>query len=62
MELNYWSDEDGAGSMSRTDLRKLRVQGIDRHTQPLTAIDQLLLDLRNRRDEMRRFVAFQQLD
>ncbi|WP_440960527.1 hypothetical protein ACN6KS_22510 [Paenibacillus nitricinens] len=62
LELNYWSDEDGAGSMSRTDLRKLRVQGIDRHTQPITAIDHLLIDLRNRRGEMRRFIAFRPLE
>lgn len=48
LELNYWSEEDGVGTMSRTDLRKLRVQGLDRRTQPITGIDRLLLDLRNR--------------
>ncbi|WHX37430.1 hypothetical protein QNH38_08285 [Paenibacillus polymyxa] len=58
LELNYWSEEDGVGTMSRTDLKKLRVQGLDRRTQPITGIDRLLLDLRNRRPEIRKFVAF----
>ncbi|WP_049827350.1 hypothetical protein [Paenibacillus maysiensis] len=62
LELNYWSEEDGAETMSRTDLKKLRVQGIDKRTQPITGIDRLLIDLINRRDELRRFIAIQRLE
>jgi len=62
LELNYWTEEDGSESMSRTDLRKFRINGIDRHTQPITAIDHILTDLRNRRMEIRRFIAFEMLE
>ncbi|SEL81174.1 hypothetical protein [Paenibacillus sp. OK003] len=58
LELNYWTEDDGAGTMSRTDLKKLRVQGLDRRTQPITGVDRLLSDLRNRRLEIRNFIAF----
>ena len=61
LELNYWDEDRGSESMSRTDLRKFRITGIDRHTQPITAIDHIINDLRNRRAELRRFVAFQAL-
>lgn len=62
LELNYWNDEDGVERMSRTDLRKFRIDGIDRRTQPITGIEHILLDLSNRRDELRRFIAFQNLE
>lgn len=61
LELNYWNEDDSAEYMSRTDLKKFRVRGIDRHTQPITAIDHLLTDIRQRRHELRKFIAFQPL-
>lgn len=61
LELNYWDENDTSEKMARTDLKKFRIRGIDRHTQPITAIDHMLTDLRNRRDELRRFIAFQPL-
>lgn len=55
-ELNYWTD-DGADSMSRTDLKRFRINGINKDTNPITAIDTITNEVYRRRAEIRRFRA-----
>ncbi|MEZ2659299.1 hypothetical protein [Aneurinibacillus aneurinilyticus] len=61
IEINYW-DEGGSETMSRTDFRKFRIRGIDRYTLPITAVDAIENAVYNRRDEVRRFRAIQDLN
>ncbi|MGX4583384.1 hypothetical protein [Paenibacillus chitinolyticus] len=61
-ELNYWTDVDGSTGMSRTDLRKFRIRGIHRHTQPITAIDVIATEIYNRRGELDRFMRIENME
>lgn len=54
MELNYWQ-EDGQENMSRTDFKKFRIRGIDRHTQVISAIDTITREVYQRRAELNRY-------
>ncbi len=60
-ELNYWK-EDGQENMSRTDFKKFRIRGIDRHTQVISAIDTIAREVYQRRAELRRFSLIQDLE
>jgi hypothetical protein len=61
VELNYWDEESGSNLMSRTDLRKFRIRGINNHTQPITAVNTIANEVYSRRPELRNFIATRQL-
>lgn len=54
MELNYWQEE-GQENMSRTDFKKFRIRGIDRHTQVISAIATIAREVYQRRTELSRY-------
>lgn len=55
VELNYWNEDEISTSMSRTDSRRFRVEGVDLHTQPITGIAEISRAVYQRRDELRTF-------
>lgn len=55
VELNYWDEDSGSNTMSRTDLKKFRISGINRDTQTITAIETISNEIYRRRQEIRNF-------
>lgn len=64
IELNYWTDEEGSHSniMSRTDLKKFRIRGINKDTPSITAINTISNEVYRRRPEIRRYRAINDLE
>lgn len=61
LEMNYWNESGGSETMSRTDFKKFRIRGINKDTQPITAIDAICSDVYSRRDEIREFKIIDEL-
>ncbi|CAF1772462.1 hypothetical protein NRS6084_03893 [Bacillus subtilis] len=61
IELNYWGEE-GSDTMTRADLKRFRVKGINKDTDPITAINAICGEVLRRRNEVRRFRVIEDLD
>ncbi|QOQ56877.1 hypothetical protein J6B42_10620 [Bacillus velezensis] len=56
-QINYWDENDKSHEVSRNSLMRFVVNGINIRSLPVTSIDRLSLEIRNRREELREFRA-----
>ncbi|MED2941054.1 hypothetical protein P4282_00935 [Bacillus swezeyi] len=61
-KLNYWGDKGGSETMARTDLKRFRIRGINKDSDPITAVNTISGEVYRRRDEIRQFRGIQDLD
>lgn len=62
VEINYWDENETSGTMSRTDLRRFRIEGINLHTLPISAISEISREVYLRRVELRSFKFIEDLE
>ncbi|MEH6942967.1 hypothetical protein, partial [Bacillus sp. JJ722] len=60
LELNYWEDNE-SNKMSRSDVQRFRIRGINKDTDPITAIETIKSEVYRRRAEVRRFRAIEEM-
>lgn len=58
IDLNYWDANNEYHSMSRSSLEKFSIDGVDKNTLPISAIQNILKDLSANRGELRNFKVF----
>lgn len=59
IDLNYWDANNVYHSMSRSSMEKFEIDGVDKNTLPITAIQNILKDLIANRGELRNFKVFE---
>ncbi|MFX0572881.1 MULTISPECIES: hypothetical protein [Bacillus] len=62
LELNYWDEEGSSDTMARTDLKRFRVRGINKDSDPIAAVHAIYREIYARRDEVRRFRVMEDLN